>query len=90
MSVPPGLYPPLLTVDESHRGAWIAVSGAIGLTLSIFSLLVRVYVRAVISPPFSKDDVVFFAAMVSISFFYVPALSNLAFLSESSKYHLTV
>ena len=81
MNVSPELYPPLLTVDSSHRGAWIAVSGAIGLTLSIFCLLVRVYVRVAVSPPFSKDDVVLFAAMV-IHPFYPSVLSSIAFFKQ--------
>lgn len=65
MDISPDQYPPLLIVDSNHHGAWVAISAAIGLTITFFCLLIRLYVRLAISPPFGKDDVTLVVASVS-------------------------
>lgn len=59
------LQPPLLIVDETHHGAWVAIAAAYGLTLTLVCLLIRLYVRTVVSPPFGIDDIVLLCATVS-------------------------
>lgn len=59
------LQPPLLIVDDTHHGAWVAIAAGYGLTLTLVCLLIRVYVRVLISPPFGIDDLVLLGATVS-------------------------
>ncbi|KAK2748148.1 hypothetical protein FQN57_001273 [Myotisia sp. PD_48] len=59
------LSPPLLPVDHKHHGAWIAIAAAIGQAITLLCLLIRVYVRVIVSPPFGKDDIVLLAATIS-------------------------
>lgn len=59
------IQPPLLIVDETHHGAWVAIAAAYGLTLTLVCLLIRLYVRTVVSPPFGIDDIVLLFATVS-------------------------
>lgn len=63
--VPPGYSPPFQVVDDSHHGAWIIITGALGLVVSLVSFLIRLYVRLVLSPPFAYDDFVLLGATVS-------------------------
>ena len=63
--IPPGYSPPFQVVDGSHHGAWIIITGALGLVVSLVSLLIRLYVRLVLSPPFAYDDFVLLGATVS-------------------------
>lgn len=59
------LQPPLLIVDDTHHGAWVAIAAAFGLTLTLVCLLIRLYVRIAVSPPFGIDDLVLLFATVS-------------------------
>ncbi|KAL4943690.1 hypothetical protein BDV06DRAFT_234386 [Aspergillus oleicola] len=60
--VPPGHSPPFQVVDDDHHGAWIIITVAIGLVLSLVSFLIRLYVRLALHPPFGKDDYVLLGA----------------------------
>ncbi|KNG81982.1 hypothetical protein ANOM_010574 [Aspergillus nomiae NRRL 13137] len=62
--IPPGYSPPFQVVDGSHHGAWIIITGALGLVVSLVSLLIRLYVRLVLSPPFAYDDFVLLGATI--------------------------
>ncbi|KAB8247291.1 hypothetical protein BDV35DRAFT_392070 [Aspergillus flavus] len=62
--VPPGYSPPFQVVDDSHHGAWIIITGALGLVVSLVSFLIRLYVRLVLSPPFAYDDFVLLGATI--------------------------
>jgi hypothetical protein len=63
--VPPGQSPPFQVVDDLHHGAWIIITAAFGLVVSLVCLLIRAYVRLALSPPFAYDDYVLLGATVS-------------------------
>ncbi|KAE8403185.1 hypothetical protein BDV37DRAFT_250853 [Aspergillus pseudonomiae] len=63
--VPPGQLPPFETVDGDHHAGIIIIVSAICLVLSLVSLLIRLYVRFLLSPPFGIDDVILLGATVS-------------------------
>ncbi|KAL4947813.1 hypothetical protein BDW69DRAFT_189851 [Aspergillus filifer] len=60
--VPPGYSPPFQVVDDNHHGAWVIITVAIGLVLSLVSFLIRLYVRLALHPPFGKDDYILLGA----------------------------
>ncbi|KAF9890909.1 hypothetical protein FE257_005485 [Aspergillus nanangensis] len=60
--VPPGYSPPFQVVDENHHGAWIIITAALGLVISLVSLSIRLYVRLVLNPPLAYDDFVLLGA----------------------------
>lgn len=62
--VPPGQSPPFEVVDEYHHGAWIIITAALGLMLSLVCFLIRLYVRFMLIPPFARDDFVLLGATV--------------------------
>ena len=62
----PEQRPPLLEVTPLDHRAWIAVAAALGLCCALVTLLLRAFVRAVISPPFGHDDSTILAATVGI------------------------
>jgi len=62
--VPPGQSPPFETVDAKHQGAFVIITAAFGLSVSLVCLLIRLYVRLVLNPPFSYDDFVLLGATV--------------------------
>ncbi|KAJ0426479.1 hypothetical protein BJY00DRAFT_272262 [Aspergillus carlsbadensis] len=61
-TVLPGQSPPFQVVDDQHHGAWIIITAALCLVLSIVSFLIRLYVRLALNPPFGSDDWVFLGA----------------------------
>ncbi|KAJ5272748.1 hypothetical protein N7478_007873 [Penicillium angulare] len=60
--VPPGQSPPFEVVDDFHHGAWIIITAALGLVISLVCFLIRLYVRLMLIPPFARDDFVLLAA----------------------------
>ncbi|KAJ5129304.1 uncharacterized protein N7515_005343 [Penicillium bovifimosum] len=54
--VPPGQSPPFEVVDEFHHGAWVIITAALGLVVTLVCLLIRLYVRLMLIPPFARDD----------------------------------
>ncbi|KAG2415006.1 hypothetical protein HFD88_006196 [Aspergillus terreus] len=62
--VPPGYSPPFQVVDDKHHGAWIIITAALGLVISLVSFLIRLYVRLVLNPPFAVDDFVLLGATI--------------------------
>ncbi|KAJ5549845.1 hypothetical protein N7535_002212 [Penicillium sp. DV-2018c] len=54
--VPPGQSPPFEVVDDLHHGAWVIITAALGLVVSLVCLLIRLYVRLMLIPPFARDD----------------------------------
>lgn len=62
--VPPGQSPPFEVVDEYHHGAWIIISAALGLVVTLVCFLIRLYVRLMLIPPFARDDFVLLGATV--------------------------
>jgi len=62
--VPSGQSPPFEVVDDYHHGAWIIITAALGLVISLVCFLIRLYVRLVLIPPFARDDFVLLGATV--------------------------
>ena len=60
-------HPPFLEVTPNDHGAWVAVATALGLCCAMVTLMIRVFVRTVISPPFGHDDTFILVATVSTS-----------------------
>ncbi|KAE8157297.1 hypothetical protein BDV40DRAFT_52185 [Aspergillus tamarii] len=65
IKVPPGQSPPFETVDADHHAGIIIIVSAICLVLSLVCLLIRLYVRFLLSPPFGIDDVILLGATIS-------------------------
>lgn len=51
-------------IDNDHRRNIIIIVGAVGMAVSVGCLLVRVYLRLVVYPPFVWDDFILFVATV--------------------------
>ncbi|KAJ5937265.1 hypothetical protein N7454_004920 [Penicillium verhagenii] len=89
--VPPGQSPPFEVVDDFHHGAWIIITAALGLVVSLVCCLIRLYVRLMLMPPFARDDVVLLGAtgigiVQSILVFYACSRglgTSLSLLNES-------
>ncbi|KAJ6010652.1 hypothetical protein N7451_002064 [Penicillium sp. IBT 35674x] len=89
--VPPGQSPPFEVVDDFHHGAWIIITVALGLVVSLVCLLIRLYVRLMLMPPFARDDIVLLGATAigviqSILVFYACSRgfgTSLTLLNES-------
>ncbi|KAJ5645400.1 hypothetical protein N7507_011411 [Penicillium longicatenatum] len=89
--VPPGQSPPFEVVDDFHHGAWIIITVALGLVVSLVCFLIRLYVRLMLMPPFARDDIVLLGATVigiiqSILVFYACSRgfgTSLTLLNES-------
>ena len=64
--VPPGQAPPFQVIDDQHQAGVIIITAAICLSISLVCLLIRLYVRLYLSPPFAYDDYVLLGATVSI------------------------
>ncbi|KAJ5319277.1 uncharacterized protein N7506_011981, partial [Penicillium brevicompactum] len=62
MYVPPGQSPPFEVVDDLHHGAWVIITAALGLVVSLVCFLIRLYVRLLLIPPFARDDWVLLGA----------------------------
>jgi hypothetical protein len=56
------LNAPIATVDENNHSAWILICNAFGLSVVLITLIIRLYIRGRVSPPFGTDDWVFAAA----------------------------
>jgi hypothetical protein len=54
--VPEGQSPPFEVVDDQHHGAWVIITAALGLAIMLVCLLIRMYVRIFLSPPFGPSD----------------------------------
>lgn len=63
----PNHHPPLLKVTPTDHSAWVAIATALGLCCAFVTLLLRAFVRVVISPPFGHDDTTILTATVAIS-----------------------
>lgn len=66
-TVPSGQTAPVEVISSTDHGAWIVIATALGLTLGLVALLIRFYVRVIISPPFSRDDYIHCAATVGLT-----------------------
>jgi hypothetical protein len=55
--IPEGNKAPLITLDENHHGSWLVICSAFGLVIILLTLIVRIYLRYRVSPPFAVDDI---------------------------------
>ncbi|OCL15262.1 hypothetical protein AOQ84DRAFT_329710 [Glonium stellatum] len=62
--LPTGYSAPPSIVSENDHSAWITITAALGLCCVMLCLIMRVYVRTQISPPFGWDDSSLIAATV--------------------------
>ncbi|KAJ5826559.1 hypothetical protein N7447_003322 [Penicillium robsamsonii] len=65
IKVPTGQSPPFETVDDKHHAGIIIITAAICLMISLVCLLIRVYVRKFLSPPWGSDDIVLLGATIT-------------------------
>ncbi|KAL1583924.1 hypothetical protein WHR41_07355 [Cladosporium halotolerans] len=61
-TIPDGHRAPLIKLDENHHGSWLVICSAFGLVIVLLTLIIRVYLRYKVSPPFAADDIVLTAA----------------------------
>jgi hypothetical protein len=59
-----GQYPPFEVIDSQHHAGIIIITAAICLVITLVCLLIRVYVRVLLSPTFGIDDWILLAATV--------------------------
>jgi hypothetical protein len=62
--LPAGYSPPSSIVSENDHSAWITITAALGLCCVMLCLIMRLYVRTRINPPFGRDDGSLVAATV--------------------------
>jgi hypothetical protein len=55
--IPEGNKAPLVSLDENHHGSWLVICSAFGLVIILLTLIIRIYLRCRVSPPFAVDDV---------------------------------
>ncbi|KAJ5976134.1 hypothetical protein N7481_009841 [Penicillium waksmanii] len=65
IKVPPGQSPPFETIDDKHHAGIIIITAAICLVISLVNLLICVYVRKFISPPWGSDDMILLGATIT-------------------------
>lgn len=56
-SVPEGHKAPLIRLDDDHHGSWLVICSAFGLVIILLTLIIRIYLRYRVSPPFAADDI---------------------------------
>lgn len=64
IKVPPGQHPPFEVIDDQHHAGIVIITTAICLVITLVCLLIRVYVRLLLSSSFGVDDFVLLAATV--------------------------
>ena len=62
--VPPGQSAPFATVTPTDHSAWIIISTALGLSMSLLFAAIRVFIRSATKHGYEKDDLVLAAATV--------------------------
>ena len=88
-AVPSGQAAPVEVTNATHHGAWVVITAALGLTFGIVCLLIRLYVRLIISPPFTRDDYVHSIATVSLGTFLCTEPSMLTPSRHSLSFNLS-
>ncbi|KAJ5744350.1 hypothetical protein N7533_009220 [Penicillium manginii] len=96
IKVPPGQSPPFETIDDKHHAGIIIITAAICLLISLVSLLIRVYVRKFLSPPWGSDDIILLGATItavaeSIIIFHSSSIgfgTDISLVAEKSVNHI--
>jgi hypothetical protein len=55
--IPEGNKAPLIALDDDHHGSFLVICSAFGLVIILFTLIIRIYLRYRVSPPFATDDI---------------------------------
>lgn len=84
--VPTGQRAPVEIINSTHHGAWVVIATALGLLLAVICLLIRIYVRVVITPPFSRDDYIHALATVQLAASSAEGLGGLTVIRFSLSY----
>ncbi|OCK76745.1 hypothetical protein K432DRAFT_462498 [Lepidopterella palustris CBS 459.81] len=63
--LPEGYSPPLSIVTPDNHSSWITITASMGLVCVMLCLIMRIYVRTHISPPFGWDDGTLVATTIS-------------------------
>jgi hypothetical protein len=64
VAIPPGQSAPFATVTPTDHSAWIIISTALGLSMSLLFAAIRVFIRSATKHEYGKDDYVLAAATV--------------------------
>lgn len=56
-NIPEGDRAPLVTLDDDHHGSWLVICSAFGMVIILLTLIIRIYLRYKVSPPFAADDI---------------------------------
>lgn len=67
--VPPGQHGPFSTITSTDHSAWIIISSALGLCLSLLFAAIRVFIRSGMKQGYKKDDLLLAVATVGQSYF---------------------
>lgn len=60
------ISPPISVVTPTDRGGLILIANGFGLCLVLIFMIMRVFARLFINPPFDRDDVALGVATVSL------------------------
>jgi hypothetical protein len=63
--VPPGQSAPFSTITPTDHSAWIIISTALGLCMSLLFAVIRVFIHSATKHGYGKDDYLLAAATVS-------------------------
>ncbi len=61
------VLPPISAVTSTNHGAFILITNGFGLCLVLIFMIIRVFARLFINPPFDRDDLLIGVATVSMS-----------------------
>ena len=64
ITIPPGQSAPFATVTSTDHSAWIIISTALGLSMSLLFAAIRVFIRSATKHGYGKDDYLLAAATV--------------------------
>ncbi|KAH8432486.1 uncharacterized protein LDX57_010123 [Aspergillus melleus] len=65
ITVPEGQSAPFETIDSKHHAGIIIITTAICMVITLVCLLIRMYVRLLLSPPLAFDDIILLGGTVT-------------------------
>jgi hypothetical protein len=85
ITIPPGQSAPFATVTPTDHSAWIIISTALGLSMSLLFAAIRVFIRSATKHGYGKDDYLLAAATVCyyiLTFARVSSVQSIVLLSS--------
>jgi hypothetical protein len=76
ITVPPGQSAPFATITPTDHSAWIIISTALGLSMSLLFAAIRVFIRSATKHGYGKDDYLLAAATVGYRVFAVAEITR--------------